>query len=283
MKYLLHGLVLATVCGCTASSRPTGAPGPDTSTTRLAGWQLAWSDEFELPDGSPVDPATWTHELGGDGWGNEELQYYTDGTDNAVIRGGALVMTAKSGASTHSCWYGACRYTSARLVTKGKFEPRYGRIEARIRVPAGKGMWPAFWLLGANMDNVGWPQCGEIDVMENVGHEPHEVYGSLHGDGYSNENGLITGYTVPGAPLSEAYHRYAVEWEAGAIRFYVDDVLYSTRTPADVPPGRAWAFDHPFYILLNVAVGGTWPGDPDEATHFPQTMQVDWVRAYVKS
>ncbi|WP_394842201.1 glycoside hydrolase family 16 protein [Pendulispora brunnea] len=281
MKYLFGAMAI--LCGC-STSPSSNAPRMDGSRLKAADWTLVWSDEFEQPNGSGADPSKWTQEVGGDGWGNEERQYYTDGTANAVVRDGALVITAKAdGASSHDCWYGPCRYTSARLVTKGKFTQRYGRIEARIRVPKGKGLWPAFWMLGADMDTVGWPQCGEIDVLENLGHEPHTVYGSLHGESYSNENGLTEAYTVPGAPVSSDYHVYSIEWEAGAVRFYVDDVLYSSRTPADLPQGAQWSFDHPFFLLLNVAVGGTWPGDPDGSTTFPQSMQVDWVRAFVKS
>jgi len=282
MNYLLGALgIVVSACACSsAAPSPTTLVSNDAMSKKLD-WSLTWSDEFDLPNGSPVDPAKWNHEVGGDGWGNEERQYYTDGSDNAVIQDGALVITATaSGASTYSCWYGPCRYTSARLVTKGKFTQRYGRLEARIRAPAGQGMWPAFWLLGDNDDSAGWPQCGEIDIMENVGNEPNNVYGTLHGEGYSNEGGLSASYTVPGAPLADDFHVFAVEWEAAAIRFYADGILYSTRTPADIPAGKKWAYDHPFYMLLNLAVGGTWPGDPDATTKLPQTMRVDWVRVY---
>jgi beta-glucanase (GH16 family) len=251
-----------------------------------AGWVLTWSDEFDGPDGSAVDPSKWIHDVGGGGWGNQELEYDTDGTQNAVVQGGALVITATTnGASSHTCSYpsnGPCRYTSARLLTKGKFSQKYGRVEARIQIPEGQGIWPAFWLLGANIDSVGWPTCGEIDVMENIGREPSINHGSLHmpAAGTTTDSELTGMYTLPGgARLGDDFHTYAVEWSASAIAFYVDDVLYETQTPQSAT-GRAWAFDQPFFVILNVAVGGTWPGAPDSTTTLPQTMKVDWVRVY---
>ena len=247
-----------------------------------SGWSLVWSDEFNGPNGAPVDGSKWSSEIGGHGWGNAELQYYTGDTKNARQENGSLVITATpDGAWQHGCWYGACKYTSARLVTKGKFEVKYGRIEARIQVPRGQGLWPAFWMLGADIGNVGWPSCGEIDVMENIGKEPSTMQGSLHGPGYSGGNPLTATYSLPGGAFADAYHVFAVEWEPGAIRFYVDGNHYQTRTPADAA-GKPWAYDHPFFLLLNVAVGGNWPGSPDGSTAFPQQMKVDYVRVYKK-
>jgi beta-glucanase (GH16 family) len=247
---------------------------------------LAWSDEFDGPDGSAVDPSKWVHDVGGGGWGNQELEYYTDGTQNAIVQGGALVITATTAnAASYQCSYpssGPCKYTSARLLTKGKFSQKYGRFEARIQIPAGQGLWPAFWMLGANIDTVNWPSCGEIDVMENIGKEPSINHGSLHmpAAGTTNDSDLTASYTLPGnAKLSDAFHTYAIEWSSTAIAFYVDDTLYETQTP-QTATGRTWEFDQPFFILLNVAVGGQWPGSPDSTTTFPQTMKVDWVRAY---
>jgi beta-glucanase (GH16 family) len=248
----------------------------------IPGWTLTWSDEFDGPDGSAVDPNKWSHDVGGGGWGNQEREYYTDGTQNAVVEGGNLVITATTqGASQYKCWYGTCLYTSARLITKGHFAQQYGRFEARVQMPSGQGMWPAFWLLGSNIDQVRWPACGETDIMENIGKEPSVNHGSLHAPGFPGA-GLTGQYTLPGgAKFSDAFHTFAVEWDASGIRFYVDDQLYETQTPANAGSGT-WAFDHPFFILLNVAVGGTWPGDPDGTTTFPQTMKVDWVRVYAK-
>jgi beta-glucanase (GH16 family) len=166
----------------------------------------------------------------------------------------------------------------------GNFQQEYGRFEARIKIPAGQGLWPAFWMLGDDIDTNGWPQCGEVDIMENIGKEPGTVHGSLHGPGYSGSNPLTASSILPGgAKLSDEFHLFAVEWEASEVRFYLDSTLYETRTPADIPMGDKWVYDHPFFILLNVAVGGSWPGDPDETTIFPQTMLVDYVRVYTKS
>jgi beta-glucanase (GH16 family) len=253
----------------------------------IPGWTLTWSDEFNGPDGSAVDPSRWVHDVGGTGWGNSELEYYTSGTENAVVEGGYLVITATSaGASSYTCSYptnGPCEYTSARLLTQNEFSQEYGRFEARIQIPEGQGLWPAFWMLGADIATSPWPACGEIDIMENIGSEPNINHGSLHAPGFPG-SGLTGEYTLPsGGPsssLGDAFHTYAVEWAPTAIRFYVDDQLYETQTPSDTPDGGTWEFDHAFFILLNVAVGGNFPGAPDSTTTFPQTMKVDWVRVY---
>jgi beta-glucanase (GH16 family) len=165
------------------------------------------------------------------------------------------------------------------MKTKGKFSQAYGRFEAHIRIPYGQGVWPAFWMLGDNFDAVGWPRCGEIDIMENIGKEPSTVHGSIHGPGYTKD--IEAHYTLPGQQkFSDNFHIFALEWEPGALRFYVDHDLYVTRTPADLKSGQVWEFDHPFFIILNLAVGGDWPGNPDASTTFPQAMLVDYVRVY---
>jgi beta-glucanase (GH16 family) len=229
--------------------------GPDDAA--LPGWKLTWSDEFNLPDGSEVDPAKWTYDTGP--VYNNELETYTGGTANGVIQGGALVITAKSENG---------QYTSARLNSAGKFSQQYGRFEARIQLTTGQGMWPAFWMLG---DNGGWPACGEIDIMENIG-DPTVVYGSLHATNYDQSNGSPAG----SANYATSYHVYAVEWASGSINFSVDGNVYASDTP---DPSL---FNQSSYIILNVAVGGNWPGNPDSTTMFPQTMKVDWVRVYSK-
>ncbi len=214
-------------------------------------------------------------------WGNNELETYTNRTQNAHVQDGNLVITANKETFTGSD--GITRqYTSARLKTAGLFEQKYGRFEARIKITQGQGMWPAFWMLGNNIGTAGWPTCGEIDTMENIGKEPSIAHGTIHGPGYSGANGLGGAYTLPSGKLADDFHIFAIEWEAAAIRFYVDGNLYETRTPADLPTGKTWVFDHPFFILLNVAVGGDWPGNPDNTTVFPQTMLVDYVRVYAK-
>jgi beta-glucanase (GH16 family) len=246
-------------------------------------WSLVWSDEFNGPDGSAIDQSKWTAEVGGSGWGNSELQYYTTRTDNAYQSGGSLVIKAKKEKYT-----GADNvtrdYTSGRLITKNKFTAAYGRFEARMKISYGQGIWPAFWLLGSNIDSVGWPQCGEIDIMENIGKEPSVIHGTIHGPGYSAGSGPSSSYSLPGNQrFADSFHTFAVEWEPNVIRFYCDGILYKTRTPADLPQGRTWVFNQPFFILLNVAVGGAWPGNPDGTTVLPQTMQVDYVRVYQRS
>jgi beta-glucanase (GH16 family) len=191
-----------------------------------------------------------------------------------------LVITARKESFTGS--EGVTRaFTSARLQTKGHFEQKYGRMEARIKIPdGGQGLWPAFWMMGNDSESIGWPRCGELDIMENIGREPATVHGTLHGPGYAGSTPLTGSYTLPGnVHIGAAFHRFAAEWESGVIRFYIDDTLYETWS-ADKVSGKHWAFDHPFYLLLNLAVGGTWPGTPDEHTVFPSQMLVDYVRVY---
>lgn len=245
-------------------------------------WALAWSDEFNQPDGSAPDPAKWTLETGGGGWGNNELEYYTARPENARIEHGHLVITAHREGYTGSD--GVTRhYTSARLKTQGKFSVTYGRIEARIKIPRGQGVWPAFWMLGSNIDHAGWPDSGEIDIMENIGREPAVVHGTIHGPGYSGDNGIGAPFRLRHGRFADRFHVFAVEWEPNVIRFYVDRKLYATRTPADLPKGSKWVYDQPFFLLLNFAVGGDWPGPPDRTTKFPQQMLVDYVRVYQRS
>jgi beta-glucanase (GH16 family) len=278
LRHLCPPLVLAvslTVAACDSTATRTRTTAPE--------WTLAWSDEFDGPAGAPVDGAKWVGETGGEGWGNQELQHYTTRAENVSLDGGGrLVITARAEPPDYPyrCWYGTCRYTSARLKTKGRFEPTYGRVEARIRIPRGQGIWPAFWMLGANIDQVGWPRCGEIDVMENIGREPAIVHGTLHGPGYSGGSSIGGTYTLASGSFSDDYHVFAVEWRPGEVRWLVDESEYRRTTPADLPVGTTWVFDHPFFLLLNVAVGGAWPGDPDASTVLPQQMLVDYVRVY---
>jgi|SRR5215831_997996 len=272
-------LVPLSVCGChryidsVPSTPPPSAPG----------WTLVWSEEFNGPDGSAPDSSKWTYDLGGKGWGNSELECYTNRLQNAHIRGGNLFITAQK--EDFACSDGAASsYTSARLKTQGLFTQAYGRFEARIRIPAGQGIWPAFWMLGNNITTVNWPACGEIDIMENIGKEPGMVHGSLHGPSTtSHTSDASAPFSLPaGQNFADAFHLYAVEWEPSVIRFYVDTNLYATFTQSQWPSGGTWVFDHPFFVILNVAVGGTWPGSPDSTTQFPQQMLVDYVRVYTK-
>ena len=246
-------------------------------------WVLTWSDEFNGPSGSAADSSKWTLETGGDGWGNNELEYYTARPQNIFQQDGNLVIKVSQEKYTGAD--GVTRnYTSGRLKTLGKFSQAYGRFEARIRIPYGQGIWPAFWMMGDHIDKVSWPAGGELDIMENIGKEPAIVHGTIHGPGYSGDGGITSSYTLRSSGrFADDFHIFAVEWEPNAIRFYVDKDLYATRTPADLPKGTKWVFDHPFFLLLNVAVGGDWPGSPDASTTFPQTMLVDYVRVYQHS
>ncbi len=265
MKRLHTQLAILLVCATglltvTAQNRP--------------GWSLVWSDEFAQPDGSAPDSTRWRYDLGGGGWGNNELEYYTSRTNNARIEGGQLVIEARREN------YFRSSYTSARLLTRGKWSWTYGRIEARIKIPRGQGLWPAFWMLGANTNSVRWPNCGEIDIMENAGFEPSTVHGTIHGPGYSGRNSIGGNVTLTGAAFTDDFHVFAVEWETNLIRWYMDDQQYFTVTPTNLPNGTIWVLNQPQFLVLNVAVGCNWPRNPDSSTTFPQRMLVDYVRVY---
>ena len=236
---------------------------------------LTFEDNFDT-DG-PIDAASWTAEIGTgeNGWGNNELQYYTDRSENIKAEGGMLHITARQ-----ESFQGAA-YTSARITTKGKVEQQYGRFEARIQLPWGRGVWPAFWLLGSNIDEVSWPQCGEIDIMEYRGQDPSTLIGTVHGPGYSAGESVSKEYVLPNDRFDKGFHIFGIEWGPDYINFYVDDVLYNQITPEDVD--GEWVYDHPFFIILNVAVGGNFVGPPNANTVFPQTMLVDYVRVYSRS
>jgi beta-glucanase (GH16 family) len=241
------------------------------------GWTLIWSDEFSQPDGSSPDTNKWAFDIGtgSGGWGNNELEYYTSRTNNARIENGQLIIEAlKENFSGSS-------YTSARLKTQGKVSWQYGRIEARLKITRGQGIWPAFWTLGTNIPTASWPSCGEIDIMENIGREPTLVHGTIHGPGYSGANGIGGPYSLPGnATFADDFHVYAIEWTTNQIKWFVDGVQYFGVNPISLPGGTNWVFTNSQFILLNVAVGGNWPGNPTNTTIFPQLMTVDYVRVY---
>ena len=267
--------------------------------------ELVMADEFDT-DGAP-NPAIWGYDIGVgiNGWGNQELQYYTDRPENIIVQNGVLIITAKEESFKGS------NYTSARILTKGKFEQKYGRFEARIRLPNGKGLWPAFWMLGNNIEEehdndlstFQWPFCGEIDIMENAGSKPTIISGAVHGPGYSGGEPILKKYDLVNDRVDTGFHVYGVEWGPDYVNFYVDDVLYNQITPDDLPNGpfpefyeeiftdpveleeyrarwNQWVNDQPFYMLLNLAVGGLFDGPPNAETVFPQTMLVDYVRVY---
>ena len=242
-------------------------------------WRLVWEDTFDGAAGSRPDPTNWQLETGrgpnGDGWGNQELQTYTDLPDNVDLDGaGFLRIRARRDGDA---------WTSARIKTQGLQAFRYGRIEARVNVPAGQGLWPAFWMLGSDIDEVAWPNCGEIDILEVRGQEPDVVFGTVHGPGYSGGDSVGALYLRPEGSFAGSFHDFAVEWDPGHIAWTLDGTLYHTVTRADLPEGSAWVFDHEYFLLLNLAVGGTFlgpGGGPDATTPDVAAMGVDHVRVY---
>ncbi|MEU2838988.1 glycoside hydrolase family 16 protein [Streptomyces sp. NPDC007076] len=272
-------LLLSAICALSALALVPASSGLATGVPAPRAAAATFTDDFDGPAGAAVDGAKWHIETG-DNVNNHERQYYTAGNSNAALDGqGHLVITARrENPNNYQCWYGRCEYTSARLNTSGKFTQTYGHVEARMKVPRGQGMWPAFWMLGDDIGQVGWPNSGEIDVMENVGFEPSTVHGTLHGPGYSGSGGIGAAYTLPnGQAFADGFHTFAVDWAPGSVTWSVDGNVYQRRTPADLG-GNTWVFDKPFFLILNLAVGGYWPGDPDGSTSFPQQLVVDHVR-----
>lgn len=249
---------------------------PDTAqNVEKRNWELTWSDEFDGASGALPDATKWTYDIGNGGWGNQELQYYTNRPENVSLDGnGNLVITAKSES------FGGSSFTSARIKTKGLFEQAYGRFEARLKTPYGPGIWPAFWMLGANNETVTWPQCGEIDIMELKGHQPSILHGTIHGPGYSGGNAITDTYALLNDRFDNGYHIFAVEWDTEKIDFFVDGYLYNRITKSAVASKGEWVYDHPFFLILNIAVGGNFAGFPTSETPFPQKMTIDYVRAY---
>ncbi|GAA0517172.1 endo-1,3-beta-glucanase [Paractinoplanes deccanensis] len=237
---------------------------------------VVWNEDFNGPAGSGVDTSKWNFDVGGSGWGNQELQYYTSGTSNVAMDGqGHLVITARKGSGGNSCWNGTCQFTSGRIQTAGKFTQQYGHIEARIQVPNGSGLWPAFWMLGGG----NWPTDGEIDIMEIVGRDPNRLFGTLHGPGYSGGNSF-GGTLVAGSPWYQAFHTFAVDWSPNLIRWTVDGQEYFRATPDSLRAAKgnvSWVFEHPFFIILNLAVGGNFgQGNPSTLPN-ESRMLIDYV------
>ncbi|MDQ2773197.1 MAG: glycoside hydrolase family 16 protein [Bacteroidota bacterium] len=234
--------------------------------------ELVWNDEFA---GSAIDPAKWNYETGGSGWGNNELEYYTTAVDNSYINNGNLVIEAKRQAQ------GGRDYTSARMLTKGKQNFQFGRIDVRAKLPQGQGLWPAIWMLGSDIDTNNWPKCGEIDIMELRGEEPNKMLTTMH---FPNSSGTHDQKGGPNQVLSngnfsDAFHLFSVVRSKNQMRFFLDGNLYFTFSPGDVGSG-GYPFNNPFFLVLNVAVGGDFVRPPTASTVFPQQMQVDYVRYY---
>jgi beta-glucanase (GH16 family) len=268
-------LAFVPVFGVVVAAHAQAAPGE----------HLVWSDEFSGPSAVP-NPANWTYDVGGGGWYNKELETYCAPTTDKppclpsqpnafVAADGFLHITARRNA--------AGEWTSARMVSKGLQSFQYGRIEARIKIPAGPGVWPAFWMMGDDSSTNYWPGCGELDIMENIGGEPSTIHGSIHGPGMTGMS-LGKSYQLPsGANFAAGFHTFGMIWSPGRVQYYVDDPAhpYASFTPGDIPAGAKWPFDQgKFYFLLNFAVGGGWPGNPTAATASPNEMLVDYVRVY---
>jgi beta-glucanase (GH16 family) len=287
-----HGSAVLSLSGIVAGAT-IQASGAVTRTGRVATCQAAkvvleclpagkllWSDQFGGAAGSPPDATKWVIDTGGNGFGNNELEYYTSRASNVSLDGaGHLKITALrerygNGAVTRS-------YTSGKIESKGKYNASYGSIQASIELPSGQGLLPAFWAVGADIDKVGWPRCGEMDIMENLGRDPYRVFGSIHGPCASGSAAYgLTGSTRSGVALSQGFHVYGVDWSPSLVQMTLDGVPYASYTPDSLPHGCQWVFTKPAFLLLDLAVGGNWPGAPAATTRFPATMLVDWVRAY---
>lgn len=263
-------LLALAACAAQPAPAPTATPKPaPTPITPPPNMKLVWADEF---DGTTIDPKVWTYDLGGGGWGNGEMEYYTNRPENARVENGVLVIEARQEKMENNY------YTSARLKTQGLKTFQYGRVEARLKVPAGKGLWPAFWMLGESFNGSNWPDCGEIDIMEYIGKEPDLVLGTLHGPGYSGALG-ISQWNRQKFNIADDYHTYAVEWTPDQINWFFDGVKYHTVNRVDVG-SRTWVGDRPYFVILNLAVGGQLPGLVGVDTVFPAQLLVDYVRYY---
>lgn len=242
-----------------------------TSTDSYAGWKLVWQDEFE---GKAVNTDDWTFEFGDHGWGNNELQYYTDRPENVRVENGKLIIEARK-----DNWEGHT-YTSTRMKTQDKQIFQYGRIDIRAKVPKGQGIWPALWMLGNDISTVNWPACGEIDIMELVGHEPSTTHGTAHwGRDGANHKYKGSNFSIAPAEFADAFHVFSIAWYQDVIYWFVDDIQFYKISSKDMN-GQPYPFNDKFFFLFNVAVGGNWPGYPDETTVFPQQMEVDYVRVF---
>jgi len=280
-------LAALTLCALACSSggaptvAPTTTPQPTTTT-----WTQVWSDEFDGPAGSRVDDTKWGHDLGDGcttgncGWGNSEKEWYTNATDNISLNGqGQLAIVARQ-ATGLTCYYGPCRYTSAKITTRGKMSAAPGRVEARIKLPSGQGLWPAFWMLGSGFPSVSWPACGELDIMENKGSTPSATSSAIHGPGYSGNTPFAHLTQLTGGGVTSDFHTYAVEWDGESVRFSVDSAVHYSVARTDLLQYGSSVIGQPYFVILNLAVGGQFDGDPGSNAIFPATMLVDWVRVY---
>jgi beta-glucanase (GH16 family) len=262
---------------------------PTTSTLPTTTWVQVWSDEFDGAAGAPIDSTKWSYETadgcqqGICGWGNNEKEYYTAAPENISLDGhGQLMIVARRAPAGLTCSYGPCLYTSARITTRGKMLAAPGRVEARIKLPAGQGLWPAFWMLGHTSPLVRWPDCGELDIMENKGSQPSTTSSAVHGPGYSGQTPFAHSNTLASGVLSDDFHKFAVEWDSLSVQFFVDGTLHYVVTRDAIGQYGKSILDQPFFLMLNLAVGGHFDGDPQSDAIFPATMLVDYVRVYAR-
>jgi beta-glucanase (GH16 family) len=264
--------------GCTPNTPEPPSP---------VGWTRVWSDEFDGQGGAPVDTTQWRYDTADGcasnncGWGNNEKEYYSTAPENIALNGqGQLRIVARTAPASLTCYYGPCRYTSAKVTTRGKMEAAHGKVEARIRLALGQGLWPAFWMLGRNIGAVGWPTSGELDIMENRGSAPATTSSAVHGPGYSGNTPFAHEHVLSQGTIADAFHVYSVEWDSLTIRYLVDDTVHYVVGRSQVGQYGNWVFDQPFFVILNLAVGGHFDGDPQSDAIFPATMLVDYVRVY---
>lgn len=283
-------VALTAAVACSSGGTPTTVPPPTTTPPPVATtWTLIWSDEFDGAAGSRVDATKWGHDVGDGcangncGWGNNEKEYYTDAPENVSHDGeGHLRIVARQAPAGLTCYYGACRYTSGKITTRGKMSAAPGRVEARIKLPAGQGLWPAFWMLGNDFPTVPWPACGELDIMEFKGSTPGAMSSAIHGPGYSGNTPFAQSYPSAIGNFTSDFHTYGVEWDAGSVRFSVDGAPHYIVARVDLQQYGTSILDRPYFVILNLAVGGNFDGDPRSDGIFPATMLVDWVRVYTK-
>lgn len=279
-------LAAALALACSGGAPVTVTP---TSNVPVATWTLVWSDEFDGADGAAVDASKWSHDLGDGcsagncGWGNNEKEVYTNAAENVSLDGqGHLRIVARQAPAGLTCYYGACRYTSGKITTRGKMTAAPGRVEARLKLPAGRGLWPAFWMLGSGFPSVAWPACGELDIMENKGSAPTATSSAIHGPGYSGNTPFARVSELANGGTTSDFHTYAVEWDAESARFSVDGATQYAVSRSELQQYGNSILGQPYFVILNLAVGGNFDGDPPSDAIFPATMLVDWVRVYGK-
>ena len=269
------------LCACSTAS-VVSTPSPIT-------WTQVWSDEFDGAAGASIDATKWSYQTadgckeGICGWGNNEKEYYTDASENISLNGhGQLVIVARTAPPGLTCYYGPCRYTSGKITTRDKMVAQPGRVVARIKLPPGQGLWPAFWMLGHTYPVTPWPACGELDIMENKGSQPRTTSSAVHGPGYSGATPFAHAHDLSSGALSDDFHTFAVEWDALRVRFFVDDAVHYEITRHALEQYGSSILDQPYFVILNLAVGGHFDGDPQSDAIFPATMLVDYVRVYVR-